>query len=222
MPKTAALNTRSPGRADLGAALAAVRRAQAQLAELERGQERAREKSWACASQVEEAQAILAKLQADEQRRLASAFVQDDTITASPLPAAQHALEKAREELQRITRVEDAIAAEIPHAQSLLRDAQRNFQAELSEHVTESAEYDSLCQAHKAAWTRLRTVRAALAAIHTALGGAVPIALLEAGQRSESLSGNTGASVDQAFVDGWKMAMEKLASAPDGAKLPSI
>lgn len=221
MPKPATVDAPPPSRADLSAALAALRRAQDQLAELERGQERAREKSWACASQVEEAQAHLAKLKVDEQRRLASSWVDDDTVVASPLPAAEHALAQAREERDRIQRVEDALAAEIPHAQSRLREAQRDFQAELSEFVTELPQYSSLCTMHKLAWTRLRSVRAALATIHSALGDAVPIALLEAGQRGESLSINVGASVDHDLVDSWARAMEKLASDPDHAELPS-
>ena len=68
---------------------------------------------------------------------------------------------------------------------------------------------------------RLRSVRAALAAVHSACHGQVPTALFEAAQRSESLSTNVGAAIDQAFVDSWTRAMERLVSDPD-AELPSI
>jgi len=222
MPETAAMNARAPSRADLSAALAAVRKARSQLEELESGQERAREKSWAAAGDVETCQERLAKLQQDEQRRLASAYAQGESVDASPVPAADYALAEARKELKHIYKVESALAAEIPSAQSRLRDTQRNFQAELSQYVVNAPQYDSLCQAHKAAWTRLRSVRAALAAIHTALGGATPIALLESAQRSESLSTNVGASIDHEFVDSWAKAMERLSSDPENAKLPSL
>jgi len=158
-------------RVDIRNAIAEVQRAEAQLAELERGQERARTKSWSAAGDVERAQETLAKLQAAERSRPASAWVEDDTVNASPIPTAEHALAKAREELQRINSVENALASELPKAANRLSDVKRAFFAELGTFVTESPEYARLCQAHRDCWTRLRTVRAALAVVNSACGG---------------------------------------------------
>jgi len=221
MPKPARADLPASDRSDLKDALAAVTEAKAQLQSLETGQEKAREKGWAAASAVDEAQTNLTKLKSDEKRRLASAWVADDTVDASPIPAAEHALAQAREERLRLQRVEDALAAEIPKAQSRLRDVQRAYLAELAEAITESPEYQSLCQAHKEAWTRLRSVRAALAAVNSACGGAMPNHYFEAAQRSESLSTNMGASVDQAFIDAWKNALDQMLSGNLDVPLPS-
>jgi hypothetical protein len=212
----------SRDRLDLRHAIEAVRKAEDQLQRLEQAAEHARTKSWSAAGEVETCQQTLAKLQADEKRRLASAWIENDTVDVSPIPAATHALEQAQAELHRITSVENALASELPKAATLLSDAKRDLYVELAAYVTGSNAYSDLCQAHRDAWTRLRSVRAALAAVHSACHGQVPTALFEAAQRSESLSTNVGASVDQDFVDSWTRAMAALEKDPDGAQLPSI
>jgi hypothetical protein len=223
MPEAARAEPPVRDRSDLlHDALAAVTEAKSQLQSLETGQERAREKSWAAASAVEEAQSHLNACKADERRRLASAWVADDTVDASPIPAAEHELTQARQALENIRKVEAAIASEIPVAQRHLRDVERAYLAELAEAITRSEEYQSLCQAHNEAWTRLRSVRAALAAVNSACGGAMPNHYFEAAQRGESLSLNMGASVDQAFIDGWKNALDQMSSGGDlDVPLPS-
>ena len=135
-------------RAELRDAFDEVNKAKARIKELQAGQEKAREKSWAIASTVEEAQANLSKLQADEQRRLANAWAKDDGVEPSPVPAAEYALAEARAEMVRIKRVEKALASEIPKATYRLRDVQRAFYTELALVVVESSEYETLCQSH--------------------------------------------------------------------------
>jgi chromosome segregation ATPase len=209
-------------RTDLKEALSEVTQAKSHLAELERGQEKARTKSWDISSQVEEAQQALTRLRQQEPKRAALAFAQDDMDdVASPVPTAEFKLTKLRQELERIRSVESALAAEIPKAQSRLRDAERSRYIALAEFLVAAPKYDKLCQAHTSAWQRLRTVRAALAQAHAACKGQVPTAYFEAAQRSENLSSSVvGASIDQAFVDAWTQAMAALEIDPD-AKLPT-
>jgi len=208
-------------RADLKAAFEALKKAEAHVTSLTEGAERAREKSWAAAGDVETRQETLARLQADEQRRLASAWVADDTVVASPIPAAEHELTQARAALENIRKVKTALASEIGPARSKLGDAQRAFFAELATYVTASKSYSDLCAAHRDCWKKLRSVRAALAAVNTAIGGAMPTAFFEAAQRSESLATNVpGASFDKEFVQEWADAMSEIVRDPEHAELP--
>lgn len=211
----------SRDRGDLRHAIEAVTQAKARLAELERGQTSAREKSWAAAGDVETAQEHLAKLQADEKRRLASAFLASDTVEPSPVPAAEHALAQARQALEHIRKVEAALASEIPHAQSRLGDCQRAFLAELADAVCSSPEYESLRKAHTDAWRQLRTIRECLKATHAALRGQCPQVLMDAAQRTEPSFRAPGFPVDKSLVRSWQEALANLEKDPDG-KLPSI
>ena len=208
-------------RVDLKEAIAALTRARAALAELERGAERAREQSWDLSGKVEEAQAHLATLQRSESSRLASAWVADDTVTASPIPAATHALTEARQALEDIHKVEAAIAQEIPVAQHLLNDMQRAFYAELADAVCSSPEYDALRRAHTDAWRHLRTIRECLKATHSALRGQCPQVLMDAAQRTEPSFRSPGFPVEESVVKAWQDALTTLEKDAN-AQLPPV
>ena len=220
MPETATINAHVDNRVGLRAAQAALAYAQGQLAALERSQEQARSQSWNLASQVENAQSNLAKLREREPARIATAFVDHNDDSEGPIPEAENALRAAQDGLERIRKVEEAPASQVTPFQHRIADAKRHFQAALAEYVTTSPEYARLTKAHGDTWTRLRSIRAALAAVNSACGAQMPTPLFESAQRSESLSIAPGAAIDTLLVENWRTAMAKLAAGELDAPLP--
>jgi hypothetical protein len=190
------------------------------LAALDDAATRARERSWHAASQLSEAKAELQRVTADEPRRLAYSFVNSDEA-ANPIGEARAYVEACQTEVAKVAEIEAALASEIVRAQSEAQRLRERRGQAMADTVCGSAEYHALIAEHRAAWAHLRTLKAALVAVRSALHGQAPQSLyFEIDSREPLEADRVGFPVDGAFVAAWSAALAVLESNPS-APLPN-
>jgi hypothetical protein len=158
----------------LSTAIAALTEEQRRLDALEDARTRAREQSWAAASNEREAETALRKVRADERSRLAYAFAEGNVESVSPVTIAQSGLAAAQAEIARITEVEEALDTELITVSNRRDRAQTAVHAALAALVCNSPEFHHLLAEQTKAWARLRGIRKACALIAHELHAQMP------------------------------------------------
>jgi chromosome segregation ATPase len=161
-------------RAKLRARIAKTKSEDARYAALTDALHKARDQQRGIRAKRASAEAALHSARANERGRLAYAFLNDEPEADDPVGVAEAEIATAQAELTRLEEIEAALGGEIESVQVNLRQLHMRTWTDMAELVAASDAYQNLLKTHVECWRSLRTAKAALRLIGTALHNQLP------------------------------------------------
>jgi DNA repair exonuclease SbcCD ATPase subunit len=184
------------------------------LSQLDTAQLKANEQLREAYSRLADCNEALQRAEANEQSRLANAFLDGAETADNPVLTAKAAVTAAEDDISKYNTIEAALTAEVSRVQSSL-NAIRSIQHEvIAEIVSNSAEYQALIAAHKAAWKQLRTVKTALRTVTRGCAGYLPQNYIDEASKVEPLEPRVGFDCFP-LVNEWEKVMQELGYSAD-------
>jgi hypothetical protein len=207
----------------------ALRHEEQQLALLQAARERARDEWRTASGAVDAAEATVAKVRQFDRTQRVTAYINREPLSGATLVEAQAELDRRTTVLRDTEATERALREEAGVIEASLRQYRYQHDAAIGALFSASPEFLALYQRQAELWVELRSLRLAMLAVGSAIGGpGLENRLLSLAQVSEPIDDRrTGYVVDEALVSRWTTAVAQLrgdatASLPGAVLSPAV